>query len=114
MLKEVKLDEAIGKTLKAFAFEGYGCQMVLVFDDGTFTTLEAQRDRDGDSTIDQSTLDVLSFNRTALVNAGVGTDQELHAMATERDRQWREQREAHDRAELARLQAKFGGVKPAA
>lgn len=115
MKTEVKLTEAVGKTLAAVEFsESYcGGQAVLAFTDGTFATLGVERGYEsGDEEIKEDTLAVFEFGDEKLVRAGIVTDDELAAMRKARDDQQRAdqqaRQEARDRQEFERLKRKFG------
>lgn len=115
MKTEVKMTEAVGKTLAAVEFsEGYcGGQCVLAFTDGTFATLGVERGYErGDEEITEDTLALFDFGDENLVRAGIVTADELAAMREDRNRQQRagyeRLQEARDRQEFERLKRKFG------
>lgn len=115
MKTEMKLTEAVGKTLAAVEFsESYcGGQCVLAFTDGTFATLGIARGYEsGDEEITEDTLALFDFGDEKLVRAGIVTADELAAMREDRNRQQRaeyeKQQEARDRQEFERLKRKFG------
>ena len=115
MKTEVKLTEAVGKTLAAVEFsESYcGGQAVLAFTDGTFATLGIERGYEsGDEEIVEEALSVFDFGDKKLVRAGIVSADELAAMRKARDDQQKAEQqarqEARDRQELERLKKKFG------
>lgn len=115
MKTEVKLTEAVGKTLQAVEFSASYCggQAVLAFTDGTFATLGVERGYEsGDEEIVEEPLAVFDFGDEKLVRAGLVTAKELEAMRKARDEQQRAERqaqqEARDRQEFERLKRKFG------
>ena len=115
MKTEVKLTEAVGKTLAAVEFSEshYSGQCVLVFADGTFATLGIDRGCEyGDEEITEEPLDLFDFGDEKLVRAGVVTADELAAMRKARDDKhsaaYRARQEARDRQEFERLKQKFG------
>jgi hypothetical protein len=115
MKTEVKLTEAVGKTLAAVEFsESYcGGQCVLAFADGTFATLGVERGYEsGDEEITEEPLSVFDFGDEKLIRAEIVTAEELAAMRKARsDQQRAEQQarqEARDRQEFERLKRKFG------
>jgi hypothetical protein len=78
MLKEVTSTEAVGRTVKFIdAGSSYTKQSVIVFTDGTFTTLEVSYGHDGDAGIWPAKLDVLDYGDSSLVAAGIATHREL-------------------------------------
>lgn len=114
MKTEVKLTEAVGKTLAAVEFsDSYrGGQAVLSFTDGTFATLGVERGHeDGDEEIKEDTLAVFDFGDEKLARAGIVTLDEMAAMRAERTRQLKAAvqalQEARDRQEFERLKRKF-------
>jgi hypothetical protein len=115
MKTEVKLTEAVGKTLAAVEFsDAYLAQQcVLAFADGTFATLGVERGYEsGDEEITEEPLNVFDFGDEKLVRAGIVTAEEMAAMREARDRQRRAEQEhcqeARDRQEFERLKRKFG------
>jgi hypothetical protein len=115
MKTEVKLKQAVGKTLTAVEFSESWCggQCVLAFSDGTFATLGVERGYEGgDEEVKEDTLAVFDFGDEKLTRAGIVTADELAAMRKARDDQQRAEQqarqEARDRQEFARLKRKFG------
>lgn len=115
MKTEVKLTDAVGKTLAAVEFsESYRSgQAVLAFTDNTFATLGVERGYEGgDEEIVEEPLDVFDFGDEKLVRSGIVTAEELETMRKVRDEQQRAehqaQQEARDRQEFERLKRKFG------
>ena len=83
MKAEVKLTEAVGKTLQAVEFsESYcGGQAVLAFTDDTFATLGVERGYEsGDEEIKEDALAVFDFGDKKLARAGIVTLDEMAAM----------------------------------
>jgi hypothetical protein len=105
MLTEISLDQIIGKTVKAYATSWVSNQFVLVFTDGTFATLTADRDQN----IFEGKLDLPNFERQYLVAVGIATNEELNIMNNEREEKHRLSREADERRQYERLRAKFEG-----
>lgn len=105
MLTEISLDQAIGKTVKAYATSWVSNQFILVFTDGTFTTLVADRDQN----INEGKLVLHDFERAYLVAAGIATNEELNIMNNEREEKHNLAREADERAQYERLREKFEG-----
>ena len=84
MLTEVSWEDAIGKTLKSIGASICNQQCVLVFEDGTYTTLGIDRGYDaGDETIIEERLYWLSFGDESIVELGIASEDEVNA---ERDR----------------------------
>lgn len=105
MLTEITLDQIIGKTVKAYATSWVSNQFILVFTDGTFTTLVADRDQN----INEGKLVLHDFERAYLVAAGIATNEELEILRTERAEKIRLSSEAAERNQYERLRAKFEG-----
>jgi hypothetical protein len=72
--KEIKLSEAIGKTI-----EGFGCchcqgQIVITFTDGTFVTLGVEYGYEhGDEFIADSVIELNHFNNEEIIRLGIAT-----------------------------------------
>jgi hypothetical protein len=115
MRQEVKLTDAIGKTLEGAAFSTCSRtgQAVLTFSDGTFTTLGVSRGYEaGDEEIAEEELSLFNFGDDDLIEVGVVTAEELQALRAARDAESSARlqavREARDRQEFERLKLKFG------
>lgn len=115
MKMEVKLESAIGKTLESVGFSHDDSQCVLVFTDGTFTTLGAADDGcDGiqELTIEEQKLILFWFGDSQLVEAGIVTHDEIVSMRNDHDATARAAMEARteewERREFERLKKKFG------
>ena len=108
MKTEVTLDQAIGRTLQGIEASITCSQMVLVFTDGTFTTLGVDRGYNyGDGMLEGQELKLHHFGDKELIRLGVTTGEELNAIRNAREAAYRLQQEARDRAELVRLKRKF-------
>ena len=78
MKQEVKLTQAYGKTLEDVCFSYMNGQAMLLFSDGTFTTLGINLDEDGNEEIVSEEMDLLSFGDGELIRAGLMTEEELN------------------------------------
>ena len=119
MRQEVKLTDALGKTLEGFAFSSACGQAVLAFSDGTFVTLYASRGHEhGDQEIEEDTLHLHRFGDQQLIEADITTAVELAEIRAARDAKLAEtnavleakKRRAADRrdkSEFERLKRKF-------
>lgn len=111
MKTEVTLEKSIGKTLLCVKASTSSRQMVLVFTDGTFTTLQISRGYEpGDDVIVGGQLKLLDFHDGELIRAGIVTKDELDAMRVAQDVKYRANQEDRDRAELVRLKHKYGAL----
>lgn len=111
MKKQIKLKDAIGQTLEAVEFSGGWAaeQVLMVFADGTFAVLGVERDDEQDSAeIVEASLDLYWFETAKLIRSGIGTPDEIMDMEQAIWDKKLAQQEAKDRAELARLKAKYG------
>jgi hypothetical protein len=112
MLQEIALKDAMGKTLQTFEASSTCSQAILVFTDGTFTTIEVTTDRydldPSDTIITEGKLRLLNFGDDALIRLGIMTTDELDAKRYPKDEGFRQAIEAKERAELAKLLAKYG------
>ena len=116
MKKEVKLDEAIGKTLTAVGFsEKYGMcspQAVLVFGDGTFTTLGVAYSYPEDNgQIEESELYMPEFWDHELIRVGIATQEELDRMRAKRAAVAEADHKKHQKAQYEALKREFGEAR---
>lgn len=109
MYKEISWEEARGKTVKKFV-NGWFEQMIIIFTDETFTTLEAEQDRyEGDLRIEEKKLKLFDFGDDLLIENGVATDTELEVLREETKRQWKADRIERDRETYEQLKKQFEG-----
>lgn len=107
MKTEIKLSEAIGKTLATVEFALSG-QCVIIFNDDTFTTLGIEQGYDpGDEQIVEDRLNIFEFGDTALVRVGIATFDELMAMRQAKNDKRQAEQEIRERCEFERLKRKF-------
>lgn len=113
MKQEVKLTETLGKTLESVAFSGTNGQAVLVFTNGTFTTLGVKVDEytneQGGEQVVEDLLDWSNFWGAELIKVGVVTKEELQGLHDHWQKENRQQYEAGEKAEFERLKKKFEG-----
>ncbi len=81
MNKEIGLDQAIFKTIAGYEYSTNSSQMVIVFNDETFTTLGIH---DGDIGSDKLNID--SFGDDYLVRSGIATQEELDHIRKEKEK----------------------------
>jgi predicted RNA-binding protein with RPS1 domain len=105
MLTEITLDQIIGKTVSAYSESFTSGQFVLVFTDGTFTTLKGGEG----GLVSGSKIRLMNFEREYLVAVGIATNEELEILRTERAEKIRLSSEAAERNQYERLRAKFEG-----
>ena len=118
MRTEIDLEESFGKTLERVTFSSRHC--VLLFDAGTFTTLEATYNTWGEySEISTTRLipdSFWDFGRTELIQSGICTAEEYDAKRAAYEAELKtkmaERQEQRERQELERLKAKYEGGKP--
>jgi len=101
MRTEIKLSEAVGKTLEALAF-GQG-QVIMAFAGGTFATLGVSSDAD----VAEATLRWEEFGDSWLISLGVFTEEELAAKRKKMEDDWKASCDDRDRAQYERLRKKF-------
>lgn len=108
-MEQINIAEAAGKTIKVCVPKWDDSELLLVYEDGTYSILEVQLGYDqGDAYIVDGCLDVLQFWDAALVEAGV--------LDAEEARELREKDEAAceaaalevERQQYERLKLKFG------
>ena len=107
MREEVVWDLTLGKVVENFVFSPMNGQMVVCFDDGTFTAFEAIHDYDSDITIVPCELDWFEFGDEWLIEAGVIDKLEIELKRETRAAMWREACEDQERHTYERLKKKF-------
>ena len=108
MKQEIKLTQALGKTLESVAFSFDCAQAVLVFTDGTFSTIGRWLDDDpGDERIMEDSLNWDDFGDAQLIRVGVSTQDELNNIRAIQQAQFKQEYEVRDKAEFERLKKKF-------
>jgi hypothetical protein len=105
----VKLRRAAGKTVGAVEFSFDDGQVVIAFTDGTFAAIRlAENFIDGCRYLEDGCFDVFGFlNLDRLIRAGILTEAELEDLRVRRNAAEAHEEEKRDRAEYARLKAKF-------
>lgn len=83
MLPEISIEQCRGKTLKGHSFSPCNGSVILVFDDGTFTTLGIEWQDE----IDQAELELFNFGDAELIAMGIISRDELEAHRAERNGQ---------------------------
>jgi hypothetical protein len=113
MKKEVPLSKIEGKTVASACRSALSGQFVLTFTDGTFTALGIDNGYEaGDEKIVGADLDWDSFGDAMLVEAGIGTAEEIAAVAAERKARFQAIQDARDRQAFERLKQKFEPKEP--
>lgn len=114
MKAEITTEQAIGKTVKGFLSSKMSPQMVVYFDDDTFTTFEAYFDEsyagsyEGEYRIVGAKINWFDFGHNAdLFKAAMLSEQEWLAMCNNADRLEKEATEQRERSEYERLKAKY-------
>jgi len=108
MRNEIRLQDAMGKTLEGFDFSFTCRQAVLTFTDGTFTTLGIDMGYEaGDERVKESTLEIFNFGHEKLFRLGILTKDEMEEKTKEKDERFREGQERRERGELERLRRKY-------
>lgn len=109
---EIPFSEAIGKTIEAIEFSGWlrSGQCVIVFSDGTFSTIGVNRgsERGCESVVEDSLL-LFSFGDAKLTNAGVLSLDEMKNMRMDHERKKNLANEELEKKEFDRLKLKYGG-----
>jgi len=94
MMQQIKMAEAIGKTLKATVLSDRAEEYLFVFSGGTFAALGIDyRSYYSIDYVREVKLDLLDFDDVALIGTGIATKQELDDL--------------RDRETYERLKAKF-------
>ena len=109
MKTEIKMSNAIGKTIKDFAFSSTSGQAVFVFDDNTFATLGLHfgyDDRDVDITEDS--LIISDFGDSELERVGIVDEKELEEIRKQQHEAWLESQRLRDLEELERIKKRLG------
>ena len=109
MQTEVKIKDAIGKTLEGIVFS-YTCgQALLKFTDGTFTVLGVFINYAGEGEVGETTLDLHNFGNDKLIDAGIATAEELETIRAKRIADMLAVWAQRDLKEYERLKCKFEG-----
>jgi hypothetical protein len=105
-----KRKEAEGKTVDRIVPDWKNSQWLVLFTDGTFFYLRAQRgDAVGDEEIEFTVpFDPLEFGSDRLVNAGLLTREEIEAKQQARREAWGREKLAHERRQDEHFKRKFG------
>ena len=108
MKKEIRLTEAIGKTLEGFEFSITCGQAVLTFTDGTFATLGVDRGYEaGDEEIEETELELFNFGHDKLIALGIISKEEMDEKREQLRKASADSQAQRDRAEYERLRRKF-------
>ena len=109
MKTEITAGQAIGKTVKGFLCSKTSDQMVVYFDDETFTTFEASREYWGDDyNVIEARMNWFEFGyNDDLFKAGMFSEQEWLAMCKEKDRREEEKTKQREIKQYERLKAKY-------
>jgi len=108
MLKEIKLDEIIGKKITGYESSISNGQMIISFSDNTFTTLEVDLGYDpGEEEIIGASLDILDFGNDELIALGIISQTELEAILNKRNAEIVLRRNRRELSEYNRLKVKF-------
>lgn len=95
MQTEITDAAAIGKTIREFTFSFTAGQMIVHFDDGTFTVFGIDGTYDPD--IVSQKLALFDFGDDKLVRANILSAEELEKKRAERTKRWKQIRELRDR-----------------
>lgn len=110
MTQQINLFDAIGKTIAAVSIGNCDQTCLVLFDDGTFATIDATGG--GDSCYFELTtkeeFDPLEFGDTKLALLGIYSSKELDSMRKERLAKYRTQAEERERRLFESLQKKYG------
>jgi hypothetical protein len=108
MKTEINIEQAIGKTLVAYAFSEDSGQAVLVFTDNTFSTLGVSTGYEiGYEHIIEDKLNPEKFGDTLLIKANIYSEEELAIMWDKLDEIDKANEEASERKAYERLRRKF-------
>ena len=111
MLTEIPLSQQIGKTLSKICNAEYSGPMVLVFSDGTFSTIRPTREcEDAPSSIEESRLNFLDYDLSdkQIIDAGLCTQNELFEMRESRKRINEENIKKYKKQQYEALKREFG------
>ena len=84
MLKEIPIEESIGKSLARICSSVITSQTVMVFSDGTFTTLEVKHEYDCHCRVVGAALKLFDFGDRKLVESGILTYEEIDELRRKR------------------------------
>ena len=83
MLREIPIEESIGKSLARICSSVMSSQTVMVFSDGTFTTIEVKYEYDCHCRIVEAKLELFNFGDRKLVEVGILTYGEIDKLRRE-------------------------------
>jgi len=107
-MQEISNTEALGKVVREIVCSQHNGQMVITFDNNTFTTFGVDRGWEpGDEEICENRLSMDSFGNEALVALGILTAEEIEKRRKMRLAHQNRTQRARDLAAYKRLKAKF-------
>lgn len=108
MLKQIPLKEAEGKVLVGSSLSTDCQDLILVFEDKTFSHLRAITDGQGGTEVDlHTTFYENDFSDKALINAGFYKPEELREIRAAEEASKRKEQVERDQAEFERLRIKL-------
>lgn len=108
MKKEIKLSDAIGKTLEGFAFSWCSEQAVMTFTDGTFATLGISKGwHDVEDEIKEAALVLFDFGHDKLFELGIISEDEMNEKLEQEKKMFAARQERREREIYERLKQKF-------
>lgn len=99
----VKIPRIAGKQVAGFACAERDRLWLITFDDGTYLSICASVDHEGDASIERCDLDVLAFDRATLVEMGFLSNEQWDEVRALRNKS----RERADRALYEELKRRF-------
>jgi hypothetical protein len=104
MLKEIKIEETVGKTIKTVGY--WDEAVVIVFTDGTFVCLVPDKEWDVLVIRDKS-YNIFDFKSRG-IEIGILTQEEFDQADKDRREQWKKEKEEQEKRQLAILLKKYG------
>ncbi len=109
MKTEINDKEAIGKKVNGFLYSAVAHQMILSFQDNTFTTFGIETGYDpGDGEIVNEPLEWFDFGHERLIASGIISEKEWESMWDKEVRTEREKREMTEQKHYLYLKSKYG------
>ena len=109
-MEQIYIAEAAGKTIKACVPKWDNSELLLIYEDGTYSILEVQLDSDpGYEQIADGRLDILQFGETALVDAGMLDAEEAREMREKYEAECEASLREFERQQYERLKRQFEG-----
>lgn len=108
MKTEINVKEAIGKKVEGFKYSATSHQMIISFNDNTFTTFGIESGYEpGDEEIVNESLEWFDFGHEQLIKSGILSEKEWESMWNKERQIEQERLEIVERNQYLRLKSKY-------